>query len=354
MKRLFATVVLASMLLVLIPGCQTQSPEGAANGGTPAADTKAEVSGTKTDTQKQAKSRKELTIGVSMQTLGAPYFVAQDNALKKKCQELGIKCISIDAQGDVNKQIADIEDLIAQKVDILILNPKDPKGLIPATKACTKAGIPVIIMDNSIDPEADYVTMVQSNNMKNGELVGEWLGEKMRGTPIKMALLSGNQGNMLGVDRREGVIRGLTEAQLRLDNRTSFTVVTQGWGNWTTEGGLKASEDILVAAPETNVIVAENDSMALGAVKAVAAAGKEEDILICAAADGQKEALELIKLGKYGATGLNNPALVAATTLDIALKYLDSERNIPKLINTPAACITKENVDEYYDPNSDF
>lgn len=350
MRKLLVPVLVIAMIVSLFTGCTTGKQSNADN-----KDTKKVTAQNDSKTKAPVKKdRKDIFIGVSMQTLGAPYFVAQDNALKKKCQELGIRCVSIDAQGDVNKQIADIEDLIAQKVDLVVLNPKDPKALIPATKSCTKAGIPVIIMDNSIDPEADYVSTIQSNNTANGELVGQWLGEKMKGTPIKMALLSGNQGNALGVDRREGVIRGLTEAQLRLENKTSFAVLTQGWGNWSTDGGLKAAEDILVAAPDINVIVAENDSMALGAVKAVTAAGKQSQIMVCAAADGQKEAYELIKKGEYGATGLNNPALVATTTLDIALKYLDGDTNIPKLINTPAACITKDNVDKYYDPKSDF
>lgn len=354
MKKKLMGVFVIFLIVLLSVGCQLDESQKAANESGNV--TQAGNNVTQQDNQEKEipKENQDITIGLSMQTLGGPYFIAQENAVKRKCEELGIACISIDAQGDMNKQISDVEDLIAQKVDLIILNPKDPKGLIPATQSCTEAGIPVIIMDNSIDPTADYVTMIQSNNTSNGELVGNWLAETMNGQEIKIGMLSGNQGNMLGVDRREGVIRGLTEAQLRLNNRTNFVVLTQGWGNWSTDGGLKAAEDILVAAQDINVIVAENDSMALGAVKAVEAAGKEKDILICAAADGQKEALELIKEGKYGATGLNNPALVASTTLDIAMKYLNGETNIPKLINTEAACITKDNVDQYYDPNSDF
>lgn len=342
MKKLLAIILVVGMLGATMWGCTTPEEATQANAGDTSSSAPA------------AKDPKDITIGLSMQTLSAPYFVAQENAVKKKCEELGVKCVSMDAQGDVNKQIAGIEDLIAQNVDLIILNPTDPKGMIPSTKACTKAGIPVIIMDNSIDPTADYVTLIQSNNVANGELVGQWLGEKMKGTPIKMALLSGNQGNMLGVDRREGVIRGLTEAQLRLANKTSFTILTQGWGAWSTDGGLKAAEDILVAAPDINVIVAENDSMALGAVKAVTAAGKKDKILICAAADGQKEALELIKKGEYGATGLNDPALVASTTVDTAMKYLSGDTNIPKLIYTEPAVITQQNVDQYYRADADF
>ncbi|RXZ82678.1 ABC transporter substrate-binding protein [Paenibacillaceae bacterium] len=297
---------------------------------------------------------KDATIGLSMQTLGAPYFVAQQKAVEREAEKIGVKVFSVDAQGDMNKQLSDVEDLLSKKIDLLIINPVDPMGAIAATKAAAKAGVPVIVMDNSISAEADYVTIIQSNNMDNGELVGIWLANKMGNTEVKLGVLSGNQGNLLGVDRRMGVIKGLVEEQLRKSNQTNFKVVTQGWGAWSQEGGLKAAEDMIVASPDMNVLVAENDSMALGALKAIQNAGKEGKILVLAAADGQKEALELIKEGKYGATGLNDPALVAKTTLETAVKYLQGDTNIPKLINTEAQVISSDNVDKYYNKDADF
>ncbi|TXK77186.1 substrate-binding domain-containing protein [Paenibacillus sp. N3.4] len=301
-----------------------------------------------------AKDLKDVKIGLSMQTLGAPYFVAQKNGVEKVAKGYGMTVLSVDAQGDMNKQLADVEDLLTKNIDMLILNPQDPKGAVAATKAATKKGVPVFIMDNSISSEADFVTMVQSNNLNNGELVGAWLAGQMAKKEIKLGVLSGNQGNLLGVDRRIGVIKGLVEEQLRQGNQTHFKVVTQGWGAWSQEGGLKAAEDMLVASPDMNVLVAENDSMALGALQAIQHAGKEGQILVLAAADGQKEALALIKEGKYGATGLNDPALVAKTLVDTAVKYYNGDRNIPKLINTAPAVISKSNVDKFYKLDADF
>jgi ribose transport system substrate-binding protein len=303
--------------------------------------------------QTGTKSRRGLVVGLSMYTLGAPYFAVQSNALKRKAESLGITIIDTEAKDDMNKQLADVEDLLSRNIDLLILNPKDPRGLIPATKAATRAGVPVIIIDSSIDAAADFVTTVQSNNLANGELIGEWLIKRMKGKPLKIALLSGTPGNPVGKERRQGVFRGIIEQQLRMTNRMGFEIVSQGWGNWTHEGGLKAMEDILVAQPDFNVMFAENDSMALGALKAIREAGRK-DILIIAAADGQKEALELIKKGEYGATGMNNPVLVAETALEIGLRYLDGDRNIPKVTYTPAVCIAADNVDKYYSPNAQF
>ncbi len=314
----------------------------------------APVSSTAPATAGPVKAARDLTIGLSMYTLDAPYFAAQSNAVKRKAAAMGVKrVIATEAHDDMNKQLADVEDLLSKNIDVLILNPKDPDGLVPATKMATRAGVPVIIIDSSISPAADYVTTVQSNNLANGELIGAWLATQMKGQPIRMALLSGTQGNPVGKERRQGVFRGIIEQQLRDRNRAGFEILTQGWGNWTHEGGLKAMEDILVAVPEANVLLCENDSMCLGALKAITEAGRK-NLLILAAADGQKEAYQAIRRGEYGATGLNDPALVGGTAVEIAVQYMAGRRNFPKIYYTPAVAITKSNVDQYYRPDSDF
>ena len=113
-------------------------------------------------------------------------------------------------------------------------------------------------------------------------------------------------------------------------------------------------EDILVAHPDINILISEQDAMALGALQAITEAGKKGDILVVAGADGQKEAYELIKKGEYGATGLNDPVQIAEMAVEVAVRVLKGERDFPKVIYTPAICITKENVDKYYDPDAVF
>ena len=196
----------------------------------------------------------------------------------------------------------------------------------PYFAAQGKAGVPVVIIDSSIDPSADYVTVVQSNNTANGQKVGEWFADTFGDKTPHIALLSGEQGNLVG--------------------------------GWTTEGGWKAMEDLLTAHKDIDVVLGENDSMVLGAIKAIKEAGKQpmKDIFVFAAADGQKEALQAIKEGTYGATGLNNPKLVATTGVDILVKAVHKQlpANFPKISYTEPAAITKDNVDKYIDPNAVF
>ena len=296
----------------------------------------------------------DVTIGLSIKTLSAPYFVAQLKVIEQEAKARGMDFIYIDAQDDILRQISNVEDLLARGIDLLILNPLDPKALIMATKSATRAGVPVIIVDSSIDQKADFVTTIQSNNLRNGELVGEWLVDQMDGEKINACVLSGAQGNPVGKERRQGVFRGIIEQQLRTLGETRFELKMQGWGNWTYEGGLKAMEDMIVANPDINVLISEQDAMALGAMQAVREAGKEDQILIVSAADGQKEAFEMIKRGNYGATGLNDPSLIAKQAIEIAVQVLKGEKDFPQVIYTPAACISKENVDDFYNPNSIF
>jgi ribose transport system substrate-binding protein len=151
-------------------------------------------------------------VGIAMYTLSAPYFAAQVAAAADEAKKDGCEVSQSDGQNDMGKQIADVEDMVAKGVNLLILNPRDPEGLVAAANAATKAGVKVVVMDSSINPKAHVVTQVRSSNDQNGFLVGEWLAKKMEGKPIKMILLSGSQGNEVGRDRRLGVFKVCSKA----------------------------------------------------------------------------------------------------------------------------------------------
>src|SRR5258707_12308213 len=128
-----------------------------------------------------------------MKTLNAPYFAAQGKAAEEEAKKLGATVISADSQDDMMKQIADVEDMLAKGIDGLILNPKDAKGLVPVTKECAKAGVPVVIIDSSIDSAAEYVTTAQPNNTATGRKVREWLSGAFVDNTPRIALLGGDR-----------------------------------------------------------------------------------------------------------------------------------------------------------------
>jgi len=176
--------------------------------------------------------------------------------------------------------------------------------------------------------------------------------KKFGNQDIKVALISGSQGNPVGREKRLGFVRGFVETRLMTFGNADLNIVSQGWGNWTHIGGLEAMEDILVAFPDVDLLVAENDAMGMGALKTIQEAGKSSDILVVGY-DGQKEAYELIREGKFGATALNSPEALARLVVESVVSYLEGKA-VNRIIYTPAVLITRENVEQYYDPEALF
>jgi ribose transport system substrate-binding protein len=293
-----------------------------------------------------------ITIGYSTPSLNAPFYVVLSKYIEKYAEAYGMRFVMADGQDDIIKQITSMEDLITSGVDIMILNPLDHKALVPAINAASKSGVPVFIVDSQIDETADYITSVQASNEGNGWLIGEWVINKLSNKEIKVALISGSQGNPVGQAKRLGFFEGFTESQLMTRGNSDLKIVSQGWGNWTLLGGIEAMEDILSAHPDVNLLVAENDAMAMGALKAIEESGKADEILVVGY-DGQKEAFELIMEGKYGATALNSPGELARLVVESVVRYKNRLR-LDKVIHTPAVLITKDNVDRYYDQDALF
>ena len=298
------------------------------------------------------KDLSNIKVGYSSPSQNAPFYVVLSSYVKKYTEDYGMQFIMTDGQDDIIKQITSIEDMITTGLDVLILNPLDYKALVPAVNAASKAGIDVFIVDSQIDASANYITSIQASNEGNGELLGEWVIKKLKGRNIKAALISGSQGNPVGKEKRLGFVRGFVESQLMTEGRSNLAIVVQGWGNWSLLGGMEAMDDILVAHPDINLLVAENDAMGMGALKVTQETGRSGEITVVGF-DGQKEAYELIQKGQFGATALNSPEELARLVVESVVKYLNGE-SINKIIYTPAVLITEENVNDYYNPDALF
>lgn len=304
------------------------------------------------DTLESEMDLSGLRIGYSSPSLNAPFYVVLSQYIEVYAEAYGMSFVMADGQDDIIKQITSMEDLISSGVDIMILNPLDHKALVPAVNAAAESGVPVFIVDSQIDEAADFITSVQASNEGNGWLIGEWAVNKLSQSNIKTALISGSQGNPVGQAKRLGFFEGYTETQLMTRGSSGLDILSQGWGNWTMLGGIEAMEDILSAHPDVNLLIAENDAMAMGALKAIEESGKAGQVLIVGY-DGQKEAYELIREGRYGATALNSPRELARLVVESIVRYKNGER-LDKVVHTPAVLITKENVDRYYDPEALF
>lgn len=298
----------------------------------------------------------DLKIGVSMVEIAIPFYVAIQKRLEELGEEKGYEVVVLDAQGDVTTQISNMEDLAAQGCDIIFVNTFE-KDLLTATVNDLKSqGIPVVAIDTAMSEDAKVLTTVQSNNKQNGIQVGNWIAKQLKGQDIKALLISGDPGSSVSLDRRQGMIEGIIEEQLRQGSTASFEIVGQGYcPGWTEEAAVTLTEDLISLNKSFNLLLSEADVMTMASIKVLKEKNLlSDDIVIAASADGQKEAFEMIKNGEYGATGLNSPTLLAELAVEVAEAYFGGQFEFPTKTYTPAAAITIENVEEYYDPNSAF
>ncbi len=310
-----------------------------------------------------------------IRTLDSPYYVALADAVKKHSADLGWDCAVLDSNVDTEKEAQNVDAFIAQGVDLLFLDAVVPDPAVPVINAAAEAGIGVINLDSGVGLEANDITTVYSDNEQNGRLVGLAYAKKVgKDKPIKAVLLSGNKGSVAGTQRRDGLFCGILESRLgiseadawklahamedqlvssgKAENKDAkFVVAGQGWGAWSEEGGLDAAEDLITANRDLTVVLGENDQMLFGAMTALDNAGIT-GIDIVAAADGAKRAYDLIRQGKYFASGENSPFKVAEKGVQIAKEILVDGREMysyPKITMTEAVAVTAENVDQRYD-----
>lgn len=244
-------------------------------------------------------------VGFAQTESNNPWRIAQTESMKAEAAKLGYQFVYTDAAGSAAKQVADVNSMIAQGVDLIFLAPREEKPLIPAVLAAKKAGIPVILLDRSVDPKLavagkDYVTFIGSDFVEEGKRVAEWLVKNANGK-TKIIELEGTTGSSPANDRKKGFDDAIKAAG-------GFEIVASQSGDFARDKGRQVAEALLQAHPDANVIYAHNDEMALGAIAALEAAGKKpgKDVLVLSI-DGGKEAVQAIAEGKIGAVVECNP-----------------------------------------------
>ncbi|MFJ7733718.1 ribose ABC transporter substrate-binding protein RbsB [Lysinibacillus sp. NPDC097231] len=256
-------------------------------------------------------TKDSFTIGLSISTLNNPFFVTLNEGAQAKADELGAKLTVADAQDNASKQASDVEDLIQQGVDLLLINPVDSAAVASAVEAANAAGIPVITVDRSSEG-GEVVSHIASDNVAGGELAGQYLTELV-GKDAKVVELEGVAGSSAARDRGEGFNKAI-------DGK--LNVVAKQTANFNRAEGLTVMENILQANPDVVGVFAHNDEMALGALEAIEAAGKDIKIVGFDATDDAKAA---VKAGKMAATVAQKPDEIGSIAIETAIKHLKGE-----------------------------
>ncbi|TDL87207.1 ribose ABC transporter substrate-binding protein RbsB [Vibrio vulnificus] len=281
-----------------------------------------------TDDKKEKKdSMKDVKVGVSISTLNNPFFVSLKDGIEKEAKEKGMKVTVVDAQDDTAKQISGIEDLILQKVDVLLVNPTDSAAISSAVQSANEAGIPVITIDRSSD-EGDIETFIASDNVAGGEMAAEYLVKEL-GEKAKVVELEGVSGASATRERGKG-FHNIADKQL--------DVLTSQTAEFDRTKGLNVMENMLQGNKDIQAVFAHNDEMALGAIEAIKAAGKD---IIVVGFDGNDDALKAVENGELKATIAQQPALIGEEAVNAAEKILKGDK-VDDTISVPLKLVTKE------------
>lgn len=251
----------------------------------------------------------QATVGVSLSTLNNPFFVSvRDGAQAEADLYDDIELVVTDAQNDLNAQVSDVQDLIAQGVDVLLINPVDSAGIVPAVREANEAGIPVFAIDRAIDTSGDaqVVAQIASDNVFGGRLQARFIAEALGGSG-NVVYLAGIPGTSAARDREQGFTEELSQVAPDME------IIANQPAGFDRGEGLTVMQNILQAEDEIHAVVAANDSMALGAMQAIQQAGAtrpDGSPIVIVGFDAIDSALEAIGEGNMAATVAQQPSLM--------------------------------------------
>ena len=281
-----------------------------------------------------------LLIGFSQVTLQSPFYVELKEGAEAAAKAGGDQLIFLDANGDVNKQNNDIQDLISRGVKVLILNPVNPQAVAPSIEAAKSAGIPVITVDRPIEKGA--VAHVGRDNVKMGNLVGQAVLEYLKSKNIspasaKVIEIQGDAGGIVMANRRDGFHAAVKAA--------GVPIIEGPYSEYIRANAVTAMQDLLQAHPDVKVVYAHNDDMALGALQVLKEAGRND--VAVAGIDGLSEALKIMKPGgQYVATALNDPRYLGDVTIQTA-RQVATKKSVLPFIDAGTTLVTSANVNQF-------
>ncbi|MGL6066865.1 MAG: ribose ABC transporter substrate-binding protein RbsB [Cetobacterium sp.] len=267
-------------------------------------------------------------IGLVISTQDNPFFVTLKEGAVSKAKEMGHEIVVLDSQNDPSKELGNVEDLLVNKIDVLLINPTDSDAVVSAVKAANRKKIPVITLDRASNG-GNIVTHIASDNVAGGELAGNFILEKLDGKSNKVVELEGIPGTTAARDRGDGFNKAING---------KLNIVSKQAADFDRTKGLNVMENILQAQSEINAVFAHNDEMALGAFKAIEASGRKDVIIV--GFDATEDAVKAVKDGKIAATVAQKPAEIGSEGVKAADKIIKKE-SIPEFIPVNLELITK-------------
>ncbi len=292
----------------------------------------------------EKSSTDKISIGFSQCTLDSPFYVALMDAAKAEAKDQGVDFTYLDAQNDVQKQNNDIMDLINKGVDVLLINPVDPEGVTPSVESAQRAGIPIVSVDRSISGDID--SLIGRDNKVMGKVAGDLAVELLGGkgkAQGKILEVQGAAGGSVMMARRDGFHQAV-------DQEAGITVIQSPYCDYVRSKAVKATQDIIQAHPDIDLIYAHNDDMALGALQVFEQNGKNVNVV---GVDGLMEAVKAIMDGRYDGTAMNDPAVLGKLAVQTAIKLANGE-SVEKFVDGGTGLIDSSNAAKFYNEANTF
>lgn len=283
-------------------------------------------------------------VALVMKSLANEFFLTMEDGAKayqkEHAGEFDLVSNGIKDETDSGNQIRIVEQMIVAKVNALVIAPADSKALVPVVKKAMDAGITVVNIDNRLDPDVLKsknlsVPFVGPDNRKGARLVGEYLAKEKLKAGDQVGIIEGVSTTTNAQQRTAGFKDAMEAAQMK--------VVSVQSGDWEIAKGNAVAASMLNANPDLKALLAGNDSMALGAVSAVRAAGKTGQVQVVGY-DNINAIKPMLKDGRVLATADQYAAKQAVFGIEAALKMLKDEKpqvDADNVIQTPVELVTQ-------------
>ncbi|MDP0377672.1 ribose ABC transporter substrate-binding protein RbsB [Glaesserella parasuis] len=267
------------------------------------------------------------TIALAISTLDNPFFVTLKEGAEKKAKELGYNLVVLDSQNDPAKELSNVEDVTVRGATVLLINPTDSEAVGTAVAVANKKNIPVITLDRGAN-KGNVVSHIASDNVAGGKMAGDFIAEKV-GKNAKVIQLEGIAGTSAARERGEGFKQAIEANQ--------FELLASQPADFDRTKGLNVMENLLASHGSAKAVFAQNDEMALGALRAIKASGKN---ILVVGFDGTDDAVKAVNGGQLAATIAQQPEKIGELGVEVADKVLKGEK-VEAQIPVPLKVISK-------------
>ena len=262
----------------------------------------------------QKSSNNTKKIGLIVSTLNNPFFVDLKSGIESEAKKLGYNVVVLDSQNDPAKEVSNMEDISVKNVDVVLLNPVDSDSAIASVMVANNLDLPVITVDRAANG-GKVVSHVASDNVEGGKMAAQYVVDQLDGKG-NIVELEGIAGSSATRDRGAGFDNEIKNSNLN--------IITKQSADFDRTKGLSVMENIIQSKGDIDAVFAQNDEMALGALKALQDANMNDVLVV--GFDATDDAVASVQKGNMAATIAQQPKLIGETAVDLAHRFLSGEK----------------------------